>query len=134
MFAGHDPTGAIEYKLSVHGPDYRLSPHFRLIEFASRDGADVVKVHPALVSGLEALRTAIDAPLTVNSGYRTTSHNANIGGVRNSRHCLGMAADIVGRGVSVRKVRKAAKRLGFGGVGKYKTFTHVDVWGYDRRW
>jgi zinc D-Ala-D-Ala carboxypeptidase len=33
--------------------------------------------------------------LKINSGYRAEALNARVGGVPNSQHCLGMAADVV---------------------------------------
>ncbi len=41
----------------------------------------------------ENIRTAMGCPLTVNSGYRSPIHNANIGGAANSRHMYGDAVD-----------------------------------------
>ncbi len=134
MFAGADPTESTLYRLSVHGPAYELGPHFRLIEFASRDGHDGVLVHRELIDLLEEMRGHFAAPVFINSGYRTPAHNRAIGGVSRSIHCLGMAADIRVRGVSPATVQRWAEDLGIGGVGCYRDFTHVDVYGHGRRW
>ena len=72
----------------------RLSPHFRVREFACRDGADPVFVAPRLVQVLEAVRQHSGAPVTVNSGSRTVSHNkATPGSSPRSQHLYGLAAD-----------------------------------------
>ena len=43
---------------------------------------------------LQPLRDTIGAPVYINSGYRSKRLNARVGGVPNSRHLLGRAADI----------------------------------------
>lgn len=135
-FHGHTDGSATRYSIREHGPDFRLGEHFVLVEFASRDGADEVLVHPALVALLEAVREHFEQPVTINSGYRSAAHNRRIGGARNSRHVMGLAADIVvDRGaVSPNKVAQFVETLGPGGLGRYRTFTHVDVQGRNRRW
>ena len=46
-----------------------------------------------LVRVADAVREALDAPAIVTSGVRCTRHNANVGGVSNSRHLSGKAMD-----------------------------------------
>jgi len=48
----------------------------------------------ALYTGLEATRTNYSHPMDVSSGYRNPIHNADEGGVPESRHIYGLAADI----------------------------------------
>ena len=43
---------------------------------------------------LQPLRDTIGRPVYINSGYRSKSLNARVGGVPNSRHLQGKAADI----------------------------------------
>ena len=43
---------------------------------------------------LQPLRDTIGAPVYINSGYRSKRLNARVGGVPNSRHLQGRAADI----------------------------------------
>ena len=43
---------------------------------------------------LQPLRDTVGAPVYINSGYRSKKLNAKVGGVPNSRHLLGKAADI----------------------------------------
>ena len=45
---------------------------------------------------LDPLREAYGKPIKVNSGYRSTALNKKVGGVSNSQHKEGKAADIVG--------------------------------------
>lgn len=82
----------------------------------------------------DALLTGRSKPIIVNSGYRTPSHNARLeGAARNSMHLYGRAADIRIQGRSTHEVAKMAGFFGFGGVGIYDTFTHVDT-GRRRFW
>ena len=87
------------YSLAREG-DKLLSPHFRVREFACRDGADLVKIDTDLVELLERIRTATCGAVTVNSGYRTASYNQKVAGARASQHLLGRAADIQVSGAS----------------------------------
>ena len=113
-----------------------LSPHFRVREFACRDGADTVKVDTALVELLERIRAAAGGAVTVNSGYRTSAYNAKVGGARYSQHLRGTAADIVAAGASPLLVGQMAEHYlgGRGGIGVYQTFTHVDTRTGRARW
>lgn len=133
IYAGHALVYADRYSLKQHGRGYRLSPHFVLAEFASKDGTDTVYVHTALVALLEQIRCRFDRPLIITSGYRSLAHNRAVGGATQSRHLYGLAADIRVQGVSPAEVYAYADELGAGGVGRYQTFTHVDVQGSNRR-
>jgi uncharacterized protein YcbK (DUF882 family) len=44
---------------------------------------------------LDPVRELIDAPITVDSGFRSPEVNAKVGGTKNSQHLTGQAADIV---------------------------------------
>ena len=75
-----------------------LSEHFDSSEFACkcgcgglRNGADI---NPRLVQVLERMRTKCGKPLILSCGYRCPSHNAEVGGVWNSQHIKGTAADV----------------------------------------
>lgn len=107
----------------------QLSSHFKVSEFACKDGSDTVLVAPRLVMVLESIRTHFNAPVTVSSGYRTPQYNAAKNGAAHSQHCYGMAADIVVKGQTPETVAAYARQLmpDWGGVGTYKSFTHVDV-------
>lgn len=49
----------------------------------------------ALVANvLDPAREKLGKPITVNSGYRCPKHNREVGGVKNSQHMAGEAADI----------------------------------------
>jgi zinc D-Ala-D-Ala carboxypeptidase len=116
------------YVFSKKIKDIQLSAHFKLSEFRCHDGSSVVLVNPKLVQALETLRVKLNKPITIYSAYRTLSYNKRVGGVRDSQHTLGNAADIHVSGMDPAAVAKVAISAGlFKGVGIYDTFTHVDV-------
>lgn len=123
------------YSKSKQG-NVKLSTNFKVSEFACQDGSDVVFVAPQLVTILQKVRTHFGKPVTINSAYRTPTHNKKVGGTTNSQHCLGTAADIKITGVSPKTVAKYVETLlpTSGGIGVYPTFTHVDVRETKSRW
>lgn len=107
----------------------KLSTNFAVKEFACKDGSDAVLVAPRLVMVLQSLRSHFCAAVTINSGYRTPQYNARVGGVTDSQHCYGTAADIVVRGKTPAQVAAYARQLmpDWGGVWVYDSFCHIDV-------
>ena len=116
------------------------SAHFKMSEFRCRDGSTVPRQYwenlQRLMDKLEELRTACgNRPVVVNSGYRTASYNKRCGGAARSQHLYAAAADIRVNGLTPSQVHSIANKVfANGGVGKYATFTHVDVRGYKSRW
>lgn len=110
--------------------------NFKVNEFACSDGTDVVFISADLVKILQKIRDHFKAPVTINSGYRTASHNKKVGGAAYSQHLYGMAADITVKGVEPKTVYAYAETLlpDSGGIGLYKTFVHVDVRKTKSRW
>jgi hypothetical protein len=83
-----------------------LSNHFTLDEFttsqnAARLGLDnnpppeVIERLKRTALGLEMVRALLGAPIHINSGYRSPVVNRAVGGVANSQHVTGEAADII---------------------------------------
>lgn len=109
----------------------KLSTHFKVKEFACKDGSDAVLVAPRLVMVLQSIRSHFGTAVTINSGYRTPQYNAKVGGVAHSQHCYGTAADITVRGQKPAAVAAYARQImpDWGGVGVYakQNFTHIDV-------
>lgn len=114
------------YSLSRDGGKY-ASKDFKVREFRCKDGNDKILIDDALVNYLQKIRDYFDAPVTINSAYRTASHNKAVGGASSSQHLRGTAADIVVKGVTPLKVAQYAEYIGARGIGKYSTFTHVDA-------
>lgn len=84
---------------------------------------------PELLQFLDDLREAIGRPLYVTSVYRCPTHNAEVGGVPNSQHTQGTAADTYCDGLSIDELADIGVRLGADGVGRYygQQFVHFDV-------
>lgn len=80
-----------------------------------------------LVGYLQVIRNHFGKPVSINSGYRCQKHNKNVGGVTNSKHCVGKAADIVVKGVKPKEVAKFAETIGICGIGLYDSFVHIDT-------
>lgn len=74
---------------------------------------------------------------TINSGYRSPAYNAKQkGAAKNSFHMSGMALDVSMSGISEARIAefiKYASQEGFGGIGYYGSFVHVDI-GPRRTW
>ena len=107
----------------------QLSAHFKVREFACGDGSDAILVAPRLVMVFQTIRDHFGAAVTINSGYRTPQYNTKVGGVTDSQHCYGTAADIVVKGQKPAAVAAYARKImpDWGGVGVYDSFTHIDI-------
>ncbi len=77
---------------------------------------------------LEALRKKLgNVPVTVNSGFRSIAHNADVGGASDSMHLYGTAADLGVAGVANKTVYQKAETCGFSGLETYtEDHQHVD--------
>ncbi|MFF3607877.1 D-Ala-D-Ala carboxypeptidase family metallohydrolase [Streptomyces sp. NPDC002463] len=112
--------------------------HFDFSEFESKDGSGFSggKVGATTVKEnvrrnmykLEALRKKCgDLAVTVNSGFRSISHNASVGGAANSMHLYGIAADVAVSGLSTKTVYQKAETCGYSGLETYTvSWQHVD--------
>lgn len=79
-----------------------LSPHFSLEEMSftqhraldNRPPEGAIGHLKITAAGLEQVRTLLGGrPIHINSGYRSAAVNAAVGGVANSAHLTGYAAD-----------------------------------------
>ena len=86
-----------------------------------------------LIRVLEWLREYdVTAPVLINSWYRDRDYNRSIGGVSNSMHLTLGACHIVKVGFTPRQVALALEMHPESktfGIGRYDTFTHLDVRG-----
>lgn len=86
--------------------DQQLTPHFKLSEFTKSSTATARKIDNTpseqVISNLkllceqvlEPLRVHFNCPIIIGSGYRSPALNKAVGGVKNSQHMPGEAADI----------------------------------------
>jgi len=112
--------------------------NFTVREFACHDGSDPVFISPELVTVLQDVRTHFKAATNVgdHSGFRTATHNKNVGGSATSQHLYGMAADLHVVGVAPKEVYAYLdkKYPGTYGIGLYSWGVHVDVRKEKSRW
>jgi uncharacterized protein YcbK (DUF882 family) len=122
----------------------KLTKNFNKSEFECKCGCempeDVSLEITKLSSQLQYIRDFVRQPIKITSGYRCESHNKSIGGVSNSQHILGKAADIQVENMTQPEVFDTIHTLTEhghilqGGIGKYNTFTHYDIRKIKARW
>lgn len=121
------PQTAQPYKNS--SKPYNFSEHFAVSEFVCHCcGRGANKIDPRLIELLEELRVKAGAPIHVNCGYRCPKHNAEVGGVTNSQHVIGTAADITIPQIGFSATERLVKGIDFDGTGFYPPLTKGGTW------
>lgn len=114
-----------------------LSPHFSKAELACHC-CGTLRIETALIDALEQLRQVAGKPIIVHDSYRCPAHNEKVGGVPDSEHTRGVAADVSIDGVSLQQMYELAIQVPAffnGGIGAYDgNFLHVDVRAHQARW
>jgi len=121
-----------------------LTKNFSKSEFDCNCGCDmpeeVLMEIQKLAGQLQHIRDFIRKPIKLTNAYRCPEHNKKVGGVSNSQHILGKAADIQVSGLDPLEVYKTIDNLSEhghilqGGLGKYNAFTHYDIRKTRARW
>ena len=113
-----------------------LSKNFHRSEFSCKCGCGFSTVDAELLSVLEVVRTRFNMPVKINSACRCEEYNEKIGGAYGSKHKQGIAADIVVKGINPEDVYKFLDNYmpNTYGIGKYNSFTHIDVRKTKARW
>ena len=122
----------------------KLTKNFSKKEFDSKDGSempqDVFVNIQKLANKLQVLRDYLGKQISINSAYRSPSHNKSVGGAKNSQHLYGKASDITVKEMTPKQVYDAIEILISngdmlqGGLGLYNTFVHYDFRGNKSRW
>jgi uncharacterized protein YcbK (DUF882 family) len=114
----------------------KLSTNFKVKEFACTDGSDPIFIDSDLVNILQKIRSHFGKSVTITSAYRTPGKNKACGGEFYRQHLYGKAADIIVKDTAPKTVGAYAEKLlpKSGGIGIYKTFTHIDVRATKSRW
>ena len=116
--------------------------YFTRAEFKCKCGGRYCDGYPAeidmsMVKIADKIREKIGKPITINSGLRCKTHNANVGGVSNSQHLYGTAADL-GRpiGCTPSQMASIAEEImgNTGGIGIYSWGIHIDTRSTKSRW
>ena len=127
-----------------YNANIRLSEHFVTSEFRCKCGkTHNTKIDDDLIIKLESLYKKLNcSKIIINSGYRCSTHDKNVGGNGYGQHVNGTAADIVcydqnGNRISSKLVSCAAQDIEFGGIANIDltyTATHVDVRSLNNKW
>lgn len=106
-----------------------VGQHFKVKEFACRDGSQVVFIDSYLISILDILRNEVGKPVIITSGYRTPEWNKKCDGARYSYHMRGMAADIRINGMSAKEIADKLNKIipDECGIIVYKSWVHIDT-------
>ena len=116
--------------------------YFKKSEFVCKCGGKYCNGYPAevdlgMVEIADKIRAHFGKPISVNSGLRCKTHNANVGGVSNSQHLYGIAADL-GKpsGVTPAQMAAIAEEImgNTGGIGIYSWGIHIDTRITKSRW
>lgn len=121
-----------------------MTRNYNRREFVCKCGCGFDAIKPELVDMLQVIRDRAGAPVFINSGCRCKTHNAKVGGVANSSHTGGYAADIYISGWDNFRLGDYIKRLYKQGLlphlkycyrinGSTSTAVHVDVDGTKKR-
>tara|TARA_R100000734_G_scaffold11026_1_gene8278 strand:- start:3970 stop:4329 length:360 start_codon:yes stop_codon:yes gene_type:complete len=102
--------------------------YFTLSEFDSPDLPNSgVNMDRDFIAKLEIAREYAGTPFRITSGYRTAERNKQVGGVPDSAHTKGHAADIAcSSGKDRCIIIKALLDAGFNRIGVANSFIHVD--------
>ena len=96
------------------GVDWDKVKYFDKSEFACKCGRYCngfpAEPNAKLVKVAERVREHFGAPVIVSSGVRCKTHNANVGGVPNSRHTMGKAMDFTVAGHTATEVLMYVKK------------------------
>ena len=105
--------------------------HFKYFTYEEFDSPDIQgsgqMMCDTVIEMLDQVREEYGKPIRISSGYRTEAANQKVGGVKNSSHLNGLAADI--------KVKNSRERYEllfilmkyFYRIGVAKSFIHVDI-------
>jgi hypothetical protein len=90
----------------------------------------------AVTKVADEARHRLSRGLRINSAYRNAAYNRAIGGASASIHMRGGALDLSGSPATLHRILQEMRAEGLfrGGIGKYRTFVHVDVRGKNADW
>lgn len=98
-----------------------------------------VEPEESMVRAVNEIRRRLGVPVQIvdagGSGVRCKTHNANVGGVADSQHLFGLAADLHSSASPAKMAAVAEDVLGnTGGIGIYSWGIHVDTRKTKSRW
>ena len=123
----------IEFNKST--PNLQLTKNFKLHEFLTKNVKDTTtKINLQLILELQNLRSLFGYPIGISSSYRSPSYNKSVNGATSSQHIYGNALDTYPLNGDIKGwLNTIIKYKKNGGIGQYKTFSHIDT-GSTRFW
>ena len=116
--------------------------YFKHAEFrcpCGRCGGFPVEPQESIARTVDEIRYRLGIPISIvdggGSGVRCAAHNAEVGGVANSQHLYGLAADLHSAASPAQMLAVAEDVMGHtGGIGLYSWGIHVDKRSGYARW
>ena len=99
------------------------NPYFSEDELRCK-GTDECSMNDSFMEKLINIRSELDRPMIINSGYRHPAHNSAIGGVKASPHVFGRAVDIAAIGEVAYEIVRLAMKNGMTGIGVAQRGSH----------
>ncbi len=96
-------------------------------KICKESGHNTFAIDNLLIDKLQEVRTELNKPVSINSGFRCPTHNKIVGGKFTSSHLKGKAADIAILGSSHRNEVLRIFLTKFNRIGIGSNFIHVDV-------
>lgn len=124
------------HKVGWYWPDFKPEEVLSPMGLKAYQEQGVLLFSPLMLSCLQQFRQKLQLPMLINHaglklrGYRSCAENKQAGGVDQSMHLMGLAADCTVLGLSVAELaEKAEKSNLFSGLGVYidKGFVHLDA-------
>lgn len=114
-------------------PEHWRWPNFSPEELRCKHTGALIVV-PAFMDKVQAMRSALGFPWPISSGYRHTSHPAEVGKDQPGAHTFGRAVDVKVYGERAMQIVELARAFGFTGIGVAqrpgspidKRFVHLD--------
>ena len=108
--------------------------NFNISEFACKHCGEN-QTRQQVIDLAQKIRDFVGVPVRINSGYRCPFHNKRVGGVSNSYHVQGLAADLscslgaVSLFTAIRRLYElgAIPELSFCLLYRKRNFVHVDI-------
>ena len=117
--------------------DTETQARVKMLYFETQSVQDNIQI---LANQLQNLRDFIGVPIHINIAYRPVFYELAKGRSGNSKHTLGMAADITAQGLTPKYVAAKIEELIevgemiAGGLSAYSTFVHYDIRIEKARW
>lgn len=113
--------------IPASGESLAITPHFVLGEFLSASKGRYGLLSRSVLDRIQAMRTEINRPMRITSGYRSPGYNSGISGAAKwSRHTYGDAIDFSVSGMNFQQLRNLCLKHGANFFQIYSGHIHCD--------